>query len=141
MAYYDNACRAVAKAKNVDEVKAIRSKAAAMRAYSKVAKNKSLEIDACEIRIRAEIKLGDMLNAQKKTIGLNEGGRPAKTPAKLVGVSRATLAEADIDYKLSARAQKLAATPEREREIILKGWRDRIEVEQEWVTTDLLGAH
>jgi hypothetical protein len=35
-----------------------------------------LEADAAEIRLRAERRLGLMIEAQKETVGLNEGGRP-----------------------------------------------------------------
>ena len=49
-----------------------------------------------------------MIVAQKQTVGLNEGGRPQKTPTRMEEVSKARLAEAGIDYKLSARAQKIA---------------------------------
>ena len=44
LAHYDAACAA----KAVDEVQSIRAKAEAMRAYSKQAKNRQLEVDAAE---------------------------------------------------------------------------------------------
>lgn len=62
---YDAACRALAEAKAVDEVKDLRDKADAMRIYAMQAKNKTLEIDAAEIRIRAERRLGELIAAQK----------------------------------------------------------------------------
>ena len=42
------------------DAKDIRDKAEAMRAYAKQAKNKELEIDAAEIRMRAERKVGEL---------------------------------------------------------------------------------
>jgi hypothetical protein len=45
--------KALAIAKNVDEVLAIEDTALAMRAAAKLAKNRELEIDAVEFRARA----------------------------------------------------------------------------------------
>jgi len=114
---YDEACRAIAAAKSVDEVKLIRDKAQAIAAAARIAKNHGLEIDAAEIRIRAERRLGEMIKEQKDGPGLNAGGA---TP----GVGRAgnnavphgnripTLAQAGIDKKLSSRSQAIASIPE-----------------------------
>jgi len=63
---YDAACRALAEAKSVDEVKDIRNQAEAMRAYAKQAKNKQLEIDASEVRFRAERRIGELMAAQRE---------------------------------------------------------------------------
>src|SRR5215211_3803644 len=67
---YDDACRAIAAAKSVDEVKEMHNKAEAMRAYARQAKNRALEVDAAEIRMRAERRLGELIIAQKTTVGL-----------------------------------------------------------------------
>lgn len=56
---YDAACRALAECKAVDEVKSWADKAAAMQAYGRMVKDKTMEVDAAEIRIRAERRLGD----------------------------------------------------------------------------------
>lgn len=73
MVKYDAACRAIAECKAVDEVKGWADKAAAMQAYGRMAKDSTLEIDAAEIRIRAERRLGELLAEQKATGGLNRG--------------------------------------------------------------------
>ena len=42
---------------------------------SPLAKNRHLEIDAAEIRIRAEHRLGELIRAQKETVGVGTRGR------------------------------------------------------------------
>ena len=54
--------------------------------------------------------------------------------------SRPTLADAGIDKKLSAKAQKLAAVPEKTFNEMLGEWRGKIALEKERVTTNLLCA-
>ena len=85
--------------------------------HAKQAKDRELETWAAEIRIRAERKLGELIQKQKETVGLNKGGwteRDAKSRgSNEEPQERApTLAEAGIDKKLSARSQKTAAVPE-----------------------------
>jgi hypothetical protein len=58
--------RAVAEAKAVDEVKEIINVSAAMAAYGRQAKNHQIEADAFEIRIRAEARIGEMMELQKE---------------------------------------------------------------------------
>ena len=76
LARYDAACRALAEARSVDEVKDIRDKAVAMAAYARQAKNRDLEADAVEIRMRATRRLDQLRQAQKETVGLNPAGAP-----------------------------------------------------------------
>jgi hypothetical protein len=76
--FYDAAKAALAKAKQVDEVKKIHDKAAAYKAAAKVAQDKTLEVDAAEIRMRAERRLDELMKDQKATVGLNKGGREAR---------------------------------------------------------------
>jgi N6-adenosine-specific RNA methylase IME4 len=135
---YDAACRAIAKAKSVDEVTGIRNKAEAMRAYARQAKNRELEVDAAEIRVRAERRLGELIGAQKRTIGLANGGDAQRTRFHKGTESRPTLAQAGIDKKLSSRAQRLAAVPESRFEGLLAEWRQRVQRENERVTANLL---
>jgi DNA methylase len=115
---YDSACRAVAEAKSVDEVKNIRDQAMAVQLYAEQAKNKSLEADAAEIRERAEYRLGEMLAAQREAGLLNPGTRligggdgaggfVINPPAELP-----TLKELGIGKALANKARKLFALPE-----------------------------
>lgn len=146
---YDAACRALAEAKAVDEVKDLRDKAEAMRIYGMQAKNKALEVDAAEIRIRAERRLGEMLGQSD----LHAGGRPKKTgrQSRLVSdgpdgmrssptTALPKLADAGISKDLSARAQKIAAVPAEEFEAQVGEWRERVVQEGVRVTTNLVAA-
>lgn len=146
---YEAACRALAECKAVDEVKAWADKAAAMQAYGRMAKDKTLEVDASEIRIRAERRLGEMLTAQKQGGGLAAGTRgqlAGKSGDGLAVVANdrqkpaPKLADAGISKDLSSRAQKLAAVPEAEFEAEVGAWRERVTAEGVRVTARLEAA-
>ena len=62
---YDVACRALAEAKAVDDIVEIVGQANAVHTYPRQAKNRQMEIDAAEIRIRAQRRLGELMAAQK----------------------------------------------------------------------------
>lgn len=143
---YDVARTALAEAKTVDDVKSILNKADAMRVYAKRASDRSLEIDAAEIRMFAERRLGQMIAAQKEMVGLNRGtrgqlkGRNASggTETEPPEDARPTLADVGIDKKLSSHAQKMAAVPAAEFEARLGAWRDEVSAAGARVTMDLL---
>lgn len=111
-----------------DEVKDIRDKAEAMRAYAHQAKNRQMEIDAAEIRIRAERRLGELIVAQKESVGLATGaagiGKPESAVPDEYRTQPPTLADVGIDKKLSSHAQKVASIPEAEFEGIVGEWWD-----------------
>lgn len=138
---YEAACRALAKAKATDEVKLIRDKADAMRAAAHIAKNKQLEVDAAEIRIRAERRLGELLKQQKDAGLLAQGAREKGTNRGTTRVAEKpaslSLAQVGIDKSLANRARKLAAVPEAEFEQELGEWRERVSSETSRVTTKL----
>ena len=78
-------------------------------------RNHQLEIDAAEIRIRAERRLGELLVEQKATVGLNRGAAGIGTSAVPQENRTPTLADIGVDKKLSSHAQRYAqarkATP------------------------------
>lgn len=132
---YDAACRAVAEAKSFDEIKDIRDKSVAMAAYARQAKNRELETDAAEIRMRAERRIGELMLTQKESVGVNRGAatRVIEKPA-----SPPSLSDAGIDKNLANRARKMAAIPQARFEGMLGEWRERIEQENERATSDIL---
>lgn len=108
---YDAACRALAEAKAVDEVKDIRDKAEAMRVYARQAQNVDLEIMASEIRLRGERRLGEML-IEAKSNGELGRGRPQEKCTESEQLPRVKLDDIGIDRKLSSRAQRLGGIAE-----------------------------
>src|SRR4051812_40340463 len=66
---YDEMCRPIDAAYEVDEVKAVRDKAKAMEHYFRLAKNPEPERQACEIRLRAERKAGELARAMERAQG------------------------------------------------------------------------
>src|SRR5690348_9670449 len=125
---YERCLAALAACRTVDEAREIRDRATAMRVYARQAKDRTLEAGAFEIRSRAERRLGELLLAQKASVGFNEGGRPLKkTGSSSEPVFRApTLAAAGIDKKLSMRAQRLALLSAAKFRCIIAEGRERI---------------
>ena len=144
---YDQACRAIERAVNVDEVRDIFNKAEAIRHYAKQAKNRTLEIRCAKIRMRAERRIGEIRAADKSLGRVARGGKPyqdtTSTNSEQVGSAEdmpPTLEELGIDRKLAARSAKMAAVPAHEFENLIAEWERVLETENERVTTDLLRA-
>jgi hypothetical protein len=116
---YDVACRAVAAAKAVDDVMEIVAHADAFRVYARQAKDRQMEIDAAEIRIRAERRLGELMAAQASAIG--KAKPPGSNQHRVIFKPDAppTLAEVGIDKNLAHRARTLAAVPQEKFEKLL----------------------
>ncbi|CAN5565155.1 hypothetical protein BH10PSE6_BH10PSE6_55020 [soil metagenome] len=124
---YDVACRALAQARAVDDVMEVVAHADVVRVYARrQAKNRQMEIDAAEIRIRAERRLGELMSAQKARVGVNSGAAGQGRP-KIGGVPNTppkhdappTLAEAGIDKNLAKRSRSYAAVPTEQFEQLL----------------------
>jgi hypothetical protein len=140
LAKYEAARGALAECKSVDEVKGWADRAAATQAYARMAKDKGLEVDAAEIRIRAERRLGEMLREQKVSGGMATGAKGIGKSAVVANDRTPTLSELGVSKDLSARAQKIAAVPEPEFEAEVAGWRDRVEEEGVRVSARLEAA-
>ncbi len=108
---YDAACAALAAAVKADEVMSIRLEAKAIETVGRVAKNFDLEVAAVRLRLRAETRLGEMLEEGERTGIVAPRGRPRASDEKGSDgeplPAPAKLAEIGIDKKLSAHSRKL----------------------------------
>lgn len=143
---YEAARRALAEAVAVDEVLQIHDEWEAIRLAGKVARDMELQIHAAKIRFRAERRLGELVREQKKSIGLAKGGQPYQSEREQVD-RPATLAEAGIDRKLSARAQRIAglAPADFERaiehhEAVMRSLKGRVSMDLTRIVADEQGA-
>lgn len=112
---YDAMCHAIAECYEVDEVKDIRDRALAFETYAKQAKNIEAERRACEIRLRAERKAGEILKESEK----NKGARGVGVSSR--DTSAPTLEEMGVSHDQSSKWQKLADVPEEDFEAALAG--------------------
>ena len=112
---YDAAIKALTLAHRIDEVKHIRDEYVAMQVYARQAKDSRLIDRATDIRIRAEIRAGELLARREKAKrGPNKKGKPQKSQRGTSDVQ--TLSELKISKMQSSRWQKLAALPVEEQE-------------------------
>lgn len=113
LALYDGMCRAIDAAYTADEAKDIRDKALAFEVYSRQAKNIEAERRACEIRLRAERKAGELLRDMEKARGATEPGtNRGTTRSRDTTASTTTLRDLGISKQQSSDWQRLAAVPE-----------------------------
>jgi N6-adenosine-specific RNA methylase IME4 len=109
---YDAARRALAEARDLSEVKDVVDKAAALKEYARRANDRELELNAAELRFRAERRLGEMITSLELTAGRPKRNGFSKNlfpeGTNKPSVSLPTLAEMGIDKNLANRARKLA---------------------------------
>jgi N6-adenosine-specific RNA methylase IME4 len=138
---YDAARQALAEARRFDEVREIADKAAAIMEYARRAKNHDMEIDAAEIRIRAERRYGELL-AELKAEGLFGKGRTRSVdPDRHLSDSapgRVTLDEMGVTRDFSSKCQRLAALAPDRFEAKLGEWRERFADDSARVTASLV---
>jgi hypothetical protein len=115
LARYDAMCRAIEAAYKVDEVKDVRDQAIALEIYARQAHNVEAERQACEIRLRAERRAGQLSaklersNPGKRRKDLGSAVQPKSKALRDAGVSKAQAHE----------WEKLAAVPDQEFEAAL----------------------
>ena len=135
---YDQARKALAECKRVDEVKKIKDQADAMRFYATRAKDRQLLMDAVEISAMAERRLGELIAEEQKRGKLDRGkGGDRRSRSKNTTVK--TLADLGIDKHLSSDAQRLAGYSESEFKEVITQWRqDAAATDRNRITINML---
>jgi hypothetical protein len=112
---YDAMCTAIADCYGVDEAKGIRDKARALEVYAQQAMNTAAERRACEIRMRAERRAGELLMEMKGLEVIKEG-RPEKrsSGSTVVSEPRKRLSDLGVSKTQSSQWQRLAEIPHEE---------------------------
>jgi site-specific DNA-methyltransferase (adenine-specific) len=117
----ETACRLLAEARLVDEVRSIRDVAEAARVYAReVRLGLEAQNDAAEIKLRAERRLGELL----ADAPLQNGGDAARARSHATEV-RPRLRDLGISKSQSSRWQALAALPEPVFDSYIAGARDK----------------
>jgi len=106
---WNNARKAIAECKTVDEVKEVRDKAEAMRVYSKqIGESLEVQNDCAEIKLRAERRAGEML----KEMEIKRGNIPGSNNREIVKLQDVTLQNIGIQKHESSRWQAISRIPE-----------------------------
>lgn len=133
---YERACIALAEAKRVDEVLEIYSRTAAVRAYAQQSKNRALELDAVEIRLRATRRLGQLLNAiiDERSLEQNQTPNIQLSEKQILAL---VAKECGVNYNLAVQARKMATNDDAQYARLIGEWRQRCADENK-VSTRLL---
>jgi phage N-6-adenine-methyltransferase len=115
---YNLARKALAEAHRVDEVKSIRDKAMAMQTYARQAKDSELIDFATDIRLRAEIRAGELLTEMAKRKERQRAGEASAGNGNTrLPLTKPKLSDLGVTKVQSSRWQRLAALPTAEREV------------------------
>jgi len=121
LTHYDAAKRELAIAHEVDEVAELRNKAACLETYARQAKDTHLESQACEIRLRAERKVGALLAEKERATPKGSGSNQhqSRTVQREPSSYAEAKAKAGVSDTQAKRWQKLAKVSEEDFEAAL----------------------
>jgi hypothetical protein len=105
---FEDARREITGAKTVEQVNRIVALATGLAAAARKATDREVEAEAEVLRFEAERRLGQIMQAQRETVGFNVGTRGSRTRGARVS-EKPTLAEAGIDKNLAHKARSAAA--------------------------------
>jgi hypothetical protein len=133
----------LAKATSVEQTSRVRVQAEFILAIAKAARDRTLEIDAAEIHIRAGRLLGQIIASQRDNVGMARGsagkGRPKKGGSRNNSRKEIpTLADMGIDKHLAQEARVLAAPTDDVFESQIAKWRTQMERGNKRVTINLM---
>lgn len=105
----EKACEFLAECKDLDEIKGLRDKAEALRAYAAQAKDSlAAQNAAAIIKVRAERRIGELTREMEK----GTAGRPGKIVDNMSSISKhATLADVGLSSQDASRCEAIAAIP------------------------------
>jgi N6-adenosine-specific RNA methylase IME4 len=139
---YDAIRKALVMATRVDEVKTIRDKAIALTVYAKQAKDRELIEKATDIRLRAEVRAGELLIVMAKS-GERGKGRKKKesdqSTLSSLGISKdesyrwrklATMTVGKRDQLISRRIRIVVAAVDGDQEVIKEARAERQKVKK-----------
>lgn len=109
---YEAARKAIAEARSIDDVKDIRDKVEALKAYAKQKHDVEMECWLSEIRVRAIRRMGDISTELEKAKG-NQYSVELPSGGKQQSKAQ-TLKAAGISTSVANRCEKIAEMPEKE---------------------------
>ena len=108
---FEEARHEIANANTVEQVNRIVALATGLAAAARKATDREMEAEAEVFKFEAERRLGQLMQAQRETVGFNVGTRGSRIKGARVN-EKPTLAEAGIDKNTAHRARRSAAMPE-----------------------------